>query len=304
MLLLTLAFGAIVILVFWTQKKNKVKSQKNILYPFTGTYIADRKMITLKNSKGQPQIDCANKGGGEINIVGAFFDITDPYGSCSGISSPALDLSCGIPGGKVICSKDSECGTGMSCAGGFCQPSFAKLKNVATGLIDTESSQCGGNYCPVQPGTLCKDNNDCKDPNGNVMICEKRGMGNAEVIGVCKVLPNVSCFGVNTTHNTCASFPLCSNADLSKSTVKNNYCAANTINNCMSRDASAYMAGKCDGKETCSDLWNPTDPNSGLGPLPCNSFDVSGLPIIPGQGGNYSQGYHIHGLYTCIPKTE
>lgn len=300
MIILILAIGAVIVAVYLSEKKNKEDNEKNILYPFTGTYDASTGRVTLQNSQNQPQIDCSiesGKNGGEINIVGAFFDVNDPYGECTGSASSVLDLTCGIPGGKISCTKQSDCGGGMKCAGGFCSPATAKLSG-SSGAIDTENSECtsdGGSYCPVQPGTDCSKNgqSDCNDDGAEVMTCNPSTKK-------CEVNPDKSCYGVNTKYNTCAVYPLCSNASLS-STVINNTC--NPSSTCMSRDASAYVAGKCDGKETCAPVWDATDPNGGLGPLPCSSTSVDGLPIIPGHGGNYSRGYKVHGIYTCKPKS-
>ena len=261
MIILIMAIGAMAVVVYLTEKKNSIANQKNILYPFTGN--ADSKgNVMLKDSSGNPQIDCSissGKNGGTVNIIGAFFDIIDPYGECSPIASSVLDLSCGIPGSKITCTSQKDCGPGMKCSAGYCVPGTAKLKSmslksISPGSIDTDNSECGGNYCPVQPGTVCSKNgqSDCKDDNAEVMTCDVASK-------ICKVNAGRSCFGVNLDYDTCAIFPLCSHANVTKknnpkiSTITNATCSGgNNLNACMSRDASAYLAGKCDDKESCA----------------------------------------------------
>lgn len=315
MIILILAVGAMVVVVYLTEKKNTTSNQKNILYPFTGK-VKSNGTVSLTNSQGQPQIDCSTesgKNGGTINIVGAFMDIIDPYGECSPIASSVLDLTCGIPGGKISCTKQADCGGGMKCSGGFCTPATAKLSTIpgAAGIIDTSNSECtsvGGSYCPIQPGTPCDaGKDDCNDSSGEIMKCVPTTSSSSS--GTCQVNPSKSCYGVNTKHGTCAIYPLCSNATITGKTVSNNMCGVNTPQayskyGCMSRDASAYLAGKCDGKDTCAAMWNVSVPEGGFGPLPCSTSDVSGLPIIPGQGGSFSQEYKVHGVYGCLPKGE
>jgi len=306
--ILALAIVAMVVVVYLEENKNIKANQKNILYPFTAN-VSDDGTVTLINSTNQPQIDCSlasGKNGGKINIVGSFTDVIDPYGECSPKSTSVIDLTCGIPGSKVPCKDAGDCGPGMKCEGSTCKPGTAKL--LDKGLIDTHNSECGGNYCPVQPGTPCdptKDGQcfqDAKDPIMNCVPTEKDSKK-----GTCEVVPGKSCMGVNTKHNTCAVFPLCSNVDFkNSSTVLNRTCAYNNKDTrCRPRDSSAYLANHCDGKTTCDAKFDLTSKDSKFGPLPCSinvkSQTYPKLPLIPGQGGNYIQGYYVHGLYTCIP---
>ena len=84
--------------------------------------------------------------------------------------------------------------------------------------------------------------------------------------------------------------------------------------NCKSRDNSAYVAEACDGKNTCA---LPVDTSAGdasitsvLGPYPCSlspsDSNYSLLPMVRGNQGinntdnsTMSQGYYVHGLFTC-----
>ena len=306
MILLVIAIGVLAGGVYYIERENTIKDSNNIMYPFTGQVSGGR--LNLVDSYGNPQISCSDKGGGNVNIIGAFFDIEDPYGQCTNKSSPVINATCGIPNKAIGCKNDDDCGTAMKCNEGYCTPNKANtIKNDGTGNIDTDNSECTDSnsdvdYCPVNPGTKCtRTGNECGDYN--IMTCV--GLDKDGNNGTCQVKSNAICFGVNTTNNTCALFPLCNNADLSGSNVQNKTCNKNINKDtkCMSRDASASLARYCDGKKHC-DIINVdvmSNPESPTGPLPCSLRSVSTLPITPGNDGNYNQGYYFHGIYTCIP---
>lgn len=309
MVVLSLMIAVMVVVVYMTESKNVKLSQTNILYPFTGQMESTGE-VKLLNSTGGPQIDCSaasGKNGGKVNIVGSFTEVIDSYGTCSPHSADLINATCGIPGSKINCKIDKDCGSGMSCKGGFCAPSPAVFTpNLPGHLKNTVPSpgQCGGvDMCPIQPGTACTTaaggGAGCNDPNGNVMTCVPSAKGSAA--GTCQVIPGKNCMGINPKHNTCASFPMCSNAVLG-ATVLNKTCAySNKENKCRPRDSSAYLANACDGKVTCGGKFDLGAKDSPFGPLPCVGGDMSTLPIIPGHDGNFAQGYYVHGLYTCIP---
>lgn len=294
------------VVTFLRQKSNSITNTNNILMPFSAEIKPGETAVFLKNSLGGPQIDCSANGG-KINIVGSWVEVVDPFGSCTGNSADVLNLSCGLKSKNVHCNVDSDCGPGMSCAGGVCNPSKCELtslidpKDGLPGHFDPTKCSCGGNYCPIQPGTACDPSNSasCND-NGSVMFCNP-------ATKTCEVNPGQNCMAPDQyTGKVCAIYPLCSKVDTSLAgntkNVINNTCSPTSKNLCRPRDNSAYLAAKCDGQTTCNVLFNPSDPNSGFGPAPCRikNTDVTSLPITPGQGGNYSQGYYVHGLYTCI----
>lgn len=295
MILLILGIAALAPLVFFTEKSNDEMNKVNVLYPFTGRYNNNTGDVELLNVDKKSQISCGDKNNGTINIVGAFFDLDDPYGQCTGESSRSIESACGIPvsSGTVSCSTTKECGDGMSCDNGKCRPATATVDS--NGNVDVSKCRHSGTKipaCPINPGTVCKTANDTKPG----MICKYDGNNNL----VWTVIPGNKCFGVNTTYNTCALFPDCGNADISKNTVINNTCKSRGKANCMSRDASAYLAKACDGKSTC----NPSLSKGDLGPLPCASGYIQGLPVSSGDNGKYNQGFSFHGLYTCIPSKK
>jgi len=320
---LIIAVAIVITFTIFIQAKAASDNTSNVVYPFSGNMDPTTGIVTLTDSSGNPQISCANKGGGTINIIASFTDIIDPYGTCSPASNDLINVSCGIPqnasgnngnGNKnakpISCSTSADCGVGMNCLGNLCQPGSISV-DPKTGLIDSSKSSCGGNYCPLQPGTVCGAKTaypDCNDPTGSVMTCTPNGLG----VSTCQVNKGVSCMAGNLQNgrNTCAIFPLCSNASLDK-TVLNNSCAYNNPNTlCRPRDSSAYLASHCNGKSQCDGTYDLTSTSSPFGPLPCHYNTqmslqdfVDTLPISPGSGGNYSQGFYVHGLYSCInPK--
>lgn len=303
MILLVIAIGVLAGGVYYIERKNTIKEANNILYPFTGQVSGSK--LNLINSSGNPQISCEDKGGGNVNIVGAFFDIEDPYGQCTGKSNPIINTTCGIDTKNIGCKSDNDCGTAMTCKSGYCTPNKAYLNS--DGTIDEDRSDCTDSnsdvdYCPVNPGTSC-NTNDTNVCGGDDSIMTCVGADNAGKNGTCQANNDTACFGVNTSNNTCALFPLCNNADIAGSNVVNNACKSdNTDMNCMSRDASASFSKYCDGKSTCDVNVDTNDKESPTGPLPCSGKTIDQLPITPGNDGNYNQGYYFHGLYTCIPK--
>lgn len=297
-----LAVGAVIItvLTFLYQKSNSNVNLNNTLYPFSAVVQPGSNTVFLKNAAGNPQIDCSAVGG-KINIVGAWSEVIDPYGTCSNVSADVLNLSCGIRSAKVPCKQDADCGSGMSCTGGMCTPSSCPLDTPKTGKFTSSNCSCGGSYCTIQPGTVCKTASDCNDPTNSIMYCT----GTNGSTGTCQVNPGQNCMAPDPyAGQFCASYPLCSNTDTSQgaktSNITNKVCGPNSQAGCRPRDASAYLASKCDGKDICPLLFDPTDPNSGFGPAPCDTRSNNQLPITPGQNGNFSQGYYVHGLYTCI----
>jgi hypothetical protein len=301
MAVLVVAIIIMVTLTFLYQKDNSSYNQNNTLYPFSGTVRSDQSSVVLNNASGTPQIDCSAVGG-KINIVGAWVEVSDSFSQCSGLSDDVLNLTCGLKGTRVPCKQDNDCGAGMNCAGGLCTPSMCSLSDDKGNFLPSSCS-CGGNYCPIQPGAACKSFADCKDPEGTVMSCISNGGDNTS--GTCQVNPGQTCMAPDQyIGKFCASYPLCSNVDTSLKdktvNVVNKVCSSKSPGGCRPRVSSSYLAAKCDGQKTCDINFNPADRNSGFGPMPCNNVDQTLLPITPGQGGSYNQGYYVHGLYTCI----
>lgn len=322
MSVLVVAIAILGVLVFLYQKANTIANVNNTLLPFSAAIKPGDGTVFLKNAAGTSQIDCSSVGG-KINIVGAWAEVIDPFGSCTGTSASVLNLTCGLRSAKIPCKQDADCGSGMSCSAGICSPSLCPLTDNK-GNFDSAKCSCGSSYCPIQPGAPCTMNDPkvCEDPSGTVMYCDN-SVSNGGTTGVCRVNPGQNCMAPDPySGKFCASYPLCSNVAIptvtncAKDTDCDNgavcvegKCAPKNVVNavckpkstCKPRDASAYLAAKCDGKDTCNLLFDPTDRDSGFGPTPCDIPNQNQLPITPGQGTNYSQGYYVHGLYTCVP---
>lgn len=351
MVILVVAIGIFVSLTYFTESANKKNQQANILYPFSGYLAPSSGPWSVNQSLSNPgvgaepedgmylvgmvggtqsttpQIKCPT--GYSINVVGAFLDVTDPYGECSNTADSMLQMTCGDGSDTATApscdaSNPASCGAGMTCYSGKCTP-----------MTCTSSSDCGGSsasntvtVCGANLGTTgCKTQADC-------------GSGLACVSGTCMVDPGagacMACVDPTTgdpipsTGGTgfCASMPTCTGV------VKglNNTCSPSGTSSdaykCRPRDASAYLAAHCDGKSSCmadsSDMWIPNVQGGLFGPLPCqipalsSNSDYASLPIITGWGGGtpdntqdstpnpatFNQGYYIHGIYTCVSNDE
>ncbi|MDB4769534.1 hypothetical protein OAG24_01075 [bacterium] len=295
-LILIIVVAIFVYFTYSTQSSNAKVSQNNVLYPFSGTLNASQnpsEPVRLINKSGQPQIAC--KKGYKVNIVGAWVETNDPFGQCSNTPSSVFKSTCGYTKDRtdaVNCRGSQECGDGMVCDNGKCMPSDCA----------GNPANCGKNACNKQPGTACKTNADC----GGVMSC---------VGGTCQVNPLLGqCMFCN--NDNCAQAPTCSNLN---SDYQNTTCEPAGAAACRPRDASAYLAKHCNGKQVCDVVWNPLN-SSTFGPLPCKiqpgQAEYLTLPVIPGWDGStptngekagdatFKQGYYVHGIYTCIPDDE
>jgi len=296
-LILLLAVGGFAGLTFWTEHENSKKQQSNIIYPFTGAVNPKRtgqKVVLTRAPDGKNQIECPV--GTHVNIIGAWVEVNDPFGECSTPNS-TFRATCGDDAdlsSAVNCSDSGQCASGMDCIAEKC---------VAASC--SAASDCGANSCPVNPGTSCNSSQDC---GGSPMVCQG---------GQCLVDPSLGqCMFCK--NGRCAQAPTCSNLN---NKYQNTTCVAtNAKNKCRPRDASAYLADACNGKQSCTVDWDPSS-SKYFGPLPCqvgvNDSQYPLLPIIPGWDGgkpfkgdkgdvsaNYKQGYYIHGVYTCINSDE
>lgn len=291
-LILVVIFGVMIGLTYWTEYTNSKSQQKNIIYPFSGFIDPSQtnKPVRLTRAPGnQPQISCPV--GTKVNIIGAWVEVNDPFGECA-MPGSTFRTTCGDDSDRasaVSCSSSVDCGEGMDCDQGKCMPKSC-----------SSAGDCGATACGVDPGTACKNDSDCK---GGAMVC----VGNQ-----CQVRPDLgSC--TFCRNGKCAQAPTCSNLNQK---YQNKTCVStNTKTNCRPRDASAYLAAACDGKQVCDVSWDPSSPHF-FGPLPCqvspDNVEYSTLPVIPGWSGgtpydgaqgnenvSYKQGYYIHGIYTC-----
>ena len=110
----------LIILVVMTASKrttNVESQQNNIIYPFSARLMPSNYFYHTEknptnvgvgekpedglflvgmvggNSADVPQIQCP--AGTKINIIGAFVEVDDPYGTCRNTPNPTMTLSCG-----------------------------------------------------------------------------------------------------------------------------------------------------------------------------------------------------------------
>ena len=280
-----------------TTKNNYDLSAQQRLYPFAAVIDPQNpnQVVPLNNEAGESQLTCPP--GTKINIVGAFFDIVDPYGMCTPNPTSVVSATCGGPG-TIICPANA-CPANMSC-----EPSQTQGDN---------NSYCVASPCnasTVLPPNTSTTTWTC-NPNPAFPLTPAQQTAPLNFTG--RITPVEVCSNLN------GSF-------------QNTTCA-NGANNCAPRDASAYLAKACDGQQVC----NATISSQYFGPFPCggtnfqnpgnmttpgscssNQTASSGycsLPYAPGTdpsftpanaanpaGTTFSQGYMVHGLYTCVPK--
>jgi len=326
-------------MTLWKQSSNAQAEQSNILYPFSG-YLTPPNgpeiwTVNLsKNNKGVgpnpedglflvgmvggedatvPQIQCPS--GYKINIVGAYIDIADPNGSCSTTPNNLISTTCGSDAHtstSPACQDASSCAVGMDCPAGRCAPKTCKVHGdcASAGVIGA---------CPDALGKGCT----VGSPRNGSLVCIGDSGSNA---GTWMLDPGAggACMACDTDgggNGVCTLVPTCQNNKKGSNLV----CSPGSPAGCKPRDASAYLAKHCDDKSVCldnmTDRWSPNDIGGVFGPLPCmieassTSHDYLSLPINVGWAGGsppqsqsnidnpatFTQGYYVHGIYTCMP---
>lgn len=296
---LFIAIVALGIFFAITTKNNYDLSAQQRLYPFAAVIDPQNPNTVVPLTYTTPTGETGNQitcpAGTKINIVGAFFDIVDPYGMCTPNPNSLVSATCGGPG-SVVCSATKPCtAPGMDCEpsqnpndpNSYCVAAPCNSSTVLPASTSTTSWICNSN--PALPLTAAQK---AQGYTGRITPVE-----------ICSNLNN------NFQNTTCA----------------------NGANNCAPRDASAYLAKACNGQQTCnatitSDFFGPfpcgggTFQNPGNVPNACSGTQTASsgycsLPYAPGtdtsftptNGGStaattFSQGYMVHGLYTCVPN--
>jgi len=292
---LFLAIVALLIFFGITTKNNYDLSFQQRLYPFAAVIDpqAPNTVVPLNNGSGESQLTCP--AGTKINIVGAFFDIVDPYGTCTPNPNSTISATCGGPG-TIVCPTNA-CPANMGC-----EPSQNPNDN---------NSYCVALPCNASttlPTPTTTTTWTCNPNPAYPLTAAQKAQGYTGRLTPVEICSNLNANFQNTT-------------------------CANGANNCAPRDASAYLAKACDGQQTC----NATITSQYFGPFPCGegtfqnpgsmtdpqscsssktgSSGYCSLPYAPGtdpsftptNGGNsasttFSQGYMVHGLYTCVPS--
>lgn len=196
----------------------------------------------------------------------------------------------------------------------------------------------------VSAGT-CSSNSDCYD---NTWYCNTSGQCQLKsnlAPAPNQLAPADGCVwgatGNPDYQNACIDPNICLGVGLTSTPPGSNYYCnpANHTNACAARDASAYIAAKCNGQTTCNVSiadFGPTPCNIGLGgsnldptmvtygedytTQRANNEPYLGLPLTYGWNGQsyptdssnngtantptVNLGYKVHGIYSCIPNNE
>lgn len=179
------------------------------------------------------------------------------------------------------------------------------------GMCMAAPSEVLATSCGSQNGTItCSQDTDCGDVT---MVCTsgkcaQKACSSDEDCGS----------GHRCNNGYCAQSPLCD--DLAPS-FTNKYCSftSPTYKQCRPRDVTTYVAKSCNGQTSCAVSLTPgTSKNFGSSPCQISPLDpeYSALPNIPGWGGGtptngssnvaptQSQGYYVHGIYSCVADDE
>jgi hypothetical protein len=325
--------------------ENKERKKNGVILPFAGRLVPNwsdpnspangLSLVKMGDDESFPSPSLVCDKGYEIDIIAAYLEVDDPFNECSNIPDALLQVTCGttpssFPDKIGDCKTDKDCAVGTSCNSTTkkCLPLSCK-----------NSKECGGKFegsdvviCSEKLGTICK----LSDSPIKGLICASMTDKNQEKIlvyvadpkyGACMACINPSTHSVPTGGNddgVCMLMPDCMNVN----NGLNNTCSANgkhkDIFKCRPRDASAYLANHCNGKEVClggKDTWLPNKIGGAFGPLPCQieagSDDYRTLPInigwtdgatpkdgVSSSPGSYNQGYKVHGIYSCILKKQ
>lgn len=292
-----------IVLTFVTTRntQNLAKSQtfgsfSAVIDPTTG--IPGTFSGTNASGESVPQITCP--AGTVVNIVGAFYDVIDPYNECSTDITqvnPQMAFLCDPTAtGTTVCKSDNDCPLFNATAGNSNPFQCLKAGGASTGFCALRDIGAQG-QCPAG------QNPSLKKYNLGTTSQPKYYCLNTDMCGL-NINPRLA-NGLG---------------------VPNPICGSTGVSQCAIRDASASVALKCDGRQECGDLsyvdFGDT-PCVGLDPKKCIS-SYSGtdpqwagprkgycaLPFIPGQpqgtgddtnpaSGNI--GYSMHGIYTCVP---
>lgn len=299
--ILGITFITFGILTSLSLNKNKKLASQRMYIPFTSQINPLTGLSTgFKNIDGSAsQIQCP--AGQKINILGAFYNVVDPYGECvSDIAdvSPQLGFLCNPQAhGPLPCTDDHTC------------PGWIKGSSTNPFKCDIPSGETSG---------FCRLNN----------------------IGTAQCSPGSNGFSFTNVNGFCIDKNICGTdikvgGDyISYYGVPNPLCSPlNTSTMCAVRDASATVAAFCDGKTDCGDLKDVNFGDlpctgKGMSPIQCLENDSNGgvkfasarvgycgLPYLPGYSGgvpkygtgssdpgNGNIGYIMHGIYTCVDQ--
>lgn len=180
LVILILSLGG---LNYFLLKKNNEAAIQQTLKPFTAKIDPTTGQISKGGFTGQ--LSCP--AGTTIQIVSAFYDIDDPYGTCSSSINnvnPLVAFMCNpTVTGPGTCSKDSDCPSGTGCDSGKCKlqshpsnygscPKNAPLTKLSDGnYYCINSNVCGAGV----PNPICqpKGSGQCAVRDASASVAQK-----------------------------------------------------------------------------------------------------------------------------------
>lgn len=269
---------------YFQTRKNYQYSISKRLIPFTAAVNPTTGQAgSFTTPAGAAQISCPS--GTVVNIVGAFFDISDPYGECTTKPATLISSWCNPNISTTqACTSNADCGNEgvMQCgSSGFCQ-----LAPVSS------ASSCPQGY-RGQPGSGSTSGKTFCVP---VDLCGA-GIPNP----VCSASPGTNqCATRDATDSVgakCNGRPECSDLDISD--FGTYPCPNLAPTTCI------------DGYDSQGNVVWAVDRGPGYG-------GYCGLPYLPGWPGGAPQGstgpsttpqsssigYTLHGIYACVPSTN
>lgn len=277
--LISVALLMIVIFIVFTVMRVQENYQLSIeseLFPFSGVVGPDGQGMTLSgldgNGNTMNQITCPS--GYQVLILGAFAQPIDPYATCvpaGGPTANVFNVTCGAGTGSSAgvgqVDSTTSCTTNSDCGGGIfeCNPSTHKCR-LARGFTSSDACNAAGGINGSYACVNLVNGGECS----------------TEYTGIC-VDTNV-CLGV--TYDGSSSSCQTGTPTRVTGTV-NPVCAPGGQGQCAVRDASAYVAAKCNGQQSCSLT------TSDFGPYPCAMTPVN-CNIVPGTGTGSA-----YGDWTC-----
>jgi hypothetical protein len=292
---LTVAFGVGVItfgvLYYLSYKKNQSLAISQTLLPFSSTIDPTTGSLKpLVNASGNPQISCPD--GFSVNIVGAFFDIYDPFGECTSSPSPMISSLCNPSVSYGSCQTDADC------------PYFSS--SSGPNAMSCVPGTGGTNVCSLVPQT---PSTTCPSPLNLTQIGSNYYCIPTDVCGPGVPNPTCSASSPLASTNRCAARD--ASATIAKVCDGQQSCLPTLANfgdmPCLGLPSPSTAASACiSGYDSFGNPQWTSTPRQGYCSLPYLPGWSGGPPVGSTSGtpspASSNLGYTVHGIYSCIPN--